>query len=226
MIRTSTYSSRALASSFPPSLTSSSHSTPLPATSSTSSTAHPHNRIHIPWACSQREPAAHILLSPFTIASSSSMDDQHQHQHVTFPYILDGTGIDMSLDKNSHGQHDQSQSQAQSHGQNQVQMSPTDSTGATHSSSETLMYHPYAHPHHGPFTSSLHHDSSTPQLSQAHTLTLDPAQLRTSSIGPSRVLTRRQARMAAHAFTDTPRNGQQQQQQQFGEVRTFDTSPW
>ena len=230
MIRASTYSSRAPASSLSPPLTSSFpfYSPSRPRTSTTSTTAHSHSPIHIPRACPQRELPSHILLSPFTIASTAPMDDQHQQQSVTFPYILDGTGMEMNIEKSPQEQQNHSPSQSQGGDQNQVQMSPSDSTSAVHSTSDALLYHPYAHPHHAPFSSGMHQDSPGAHLGQTQTLTLDPAQLRTPSIGPSRVLTRRQARLANHYFPDLPRNAQQHHQQQhhqFGEVRAFTPSP-
>ncbi|KAL5512805.1 hypothetical protein ACEPAG_3071 [Sanghuangporus baumii] len=180
-------------------------------TSCTSFAAHQHHRYRIQRACSQRERqlAFHILRSPFTIASSTPMADQHQTHSATFPYMLDGTGIHIDISGSPHGHRSQDQGHDQGHVQSPAQMSPPEGAGATQSA---FMYHPFMDNSQQSYANAMHQASPTVHMNQGQPLTLDPAQLRTPSVGPSRVLTRRQARMqAAHPYANVTQENQQQQ---------------
>ena len=219
MIRATTYSSEMLAYSFSPSLTiSSSPSSSPTSTSSTSFPAHIQQqyRYRIHRACSQRDRQLpfHILRSPFTLPSSTTMADQHHGHSATFPYMLNGTGISVDISGSPHGHRGQDQGLDQTHVQSPAQMSPPDGTGPLQS---PFIYHPLMDGSQYSYANAMHHGSPTAHLSQAQPLTLDPAQLRTPSVGPSRVLTRRQARMQqTHPYAGV---SQGNQQQQLNEVR-------
>ncbi|EJC98867.1 uncharacterized protein FOMMEDRAFT_142936 [Fomitiporia mediterranea MF3/22] len=143
-------------------------------------------------------------------------DNQDQMQHTPYHFVLDGTGIPVdSIDNSPHGHPDQIQSNGQGHDQNQAQMSPLNSANAS-ATHPNLMYHPYAHPHHPSFASTMHQGSPNAHMGEPRQLTLDPAHLRTSSVGPSRVITRRQARMAAaHSNTSQDVHAQQRFDENF-----------
>ncbi|KAL5524691.1 hypothetical protein ACEPAF_9836 [Sanghuangporus sanghuang] len=212
-----------------PALThSASSSDSLESTSCTSLAAHQQHRYRIQRACSQRERelAFHILRSPFTIASSTPMADQHQTHSATFPYMLDGTGIHIDISGSPHGHRSQDQGHDQGHVQSPAQMSPPNAAGATQSA---FMYHPFMDNSQQSYANAMHQASPIVHMNQGQPLTLDPAQLRTPSVGPSRVLTRRQARMqAAHPYANAAQENQQQQQQLnegFGLFGTDTNSP-
>ncbi|KAI5120766.1 hypothetical protein M0805_004729 [Coniferiporia weirii] len=128
------------------------------------------------------------------------MADQHQHPSYQ-QYALGGASIALDVDK-QHGQ---------------GQMSPPGANpgsiiyGASHASFSTASDPSYPHQH-----QQQHQNPHHPAYGHiGDALTLNPAQLRATAIGPSRVLTRRQARIAqaqtAHAYAANGRNSQEQQ---------------
>lgn len=163
------------------------------------------------------------------------MSDQQQHaRYQQFVHPGSTLGLDIGrLPQAHHGVLDVMQAQSQ--------MSPPNSAGSAgaHSASPSFLsgYHSFVHsqPHHPSFPPNMHQSSPTPGLipSQTHGLSLDPSQLRAPSVGPSRVLTRRQARLrsaALHPYngvgagssTRMGSNGQDAQPSQaFDEVRFF-----
>ena len=164
------------------------------------------------------------------------MSDQQQHARFQqFVHPSSTLGLDVGKGPQAqHGVLDVMQAQSQ--------MSPPNSAGSAgaHSASPSFLsgYHPFAqhhqHPHHPSFPPNIHQGSPTPSLTSSHThgMSLDPSQLRAPSVGPSRVLTRRQARMRSAALH--PYNGvgagsarmgsnsqDAQPSQAFSEVRFF-----
>ncbi|KAH8108702.1 hypothetical protein DFH11DRAFT_1069463 [Phellopilus nigrolimitatus] len=137
-----------------------------------------------------------------------TMADHHAYQqyaHTHHGALLDPAHISLDGDKHPHNSP-------------QSQMSPPNSTGSCHSAiiSYNVPFPPTPDTTHYTQQQQQHPSYAAPQhLGQA--LTLDPAQLRPAAVGPSRVLTRRQARIAqasAHAFAANAAeaNGEQQQQ--------------
>ncbi|THH09519.1 hypothetical protein EW145_g1937 [Phellinidium pouzarii] len=138
------------------------------------------------------------------------MGDQHQHQHASYqPYVLDGVTMAIDVDKQ------------QQHGQ----MSPPSSTD---SCPNPIIYNAsHANFSATPDPAYVQHEHYGHPGSPGSALTLNPAQLRATAIGPSRVLTRRQARIAqasAHAFASNA-HGPQEQQQHFNDNFVIYNSP-